>query len=216
MSEYEDSFEDFDEKSSPRKSVHESVEAIYEDESFEAESHSPKKLSSTFVKGDVVEVYWDHEESWYRGRVKKVDPPNFFIVYEDGDTQWEDVKSIRYFSVPRLPTSVVSTPMVPMQTTSLKYLSPRPYSAVAEHYSIEKIAKPYISVMNHPISSTYLTPKKYASISTMKECCNCPSHSCYFITPRSTYKPVQDDEIHHPILKPCVIKRSTQTSCLNE
>ncbi|OQR97576.1 hypothetical protein ACHHYP_10154 [Achlya hypogyna] len=83
MSDYDESFEDFDDHVAEASHAPSSI--IYEDVSFEAESDSPP----VFAVGDQVDVYWAAEEAWFHGIVRASKPPQYFIAYDDGDEQWE-------------------------------------------------------------------------------------------------------------------------------
>lgn len=43
------------------------------------------------LKGQRLSVYWGGDQSWYEGRVIQCTPTKFRVLYDDGETSWEDV-----------------------------------------------------------------------------------------------------------------------------
>ncbi|KAH9087245.1 hypothetical protein Ae201684P_000656 [Aphanomyces euteiches] len=202
MSDYDESFEEFVEEDvastsrsrsprrepSPRKVIETVYESSYENESFEAPSPA-KAHTIAFGVGAAVQVYWKDDDAWFQGIVRRYDPhQGYYIQYEDGDEQWEDAQWIRESTAapagkPRSPSpeprNVPTCPTNPPPAPVLnRVVLPRPYKAVADHYTTEKIARPYQAVAVHPAgSSMFLIPRRFTT--AMESCASCRARSAH-------------------------------------
>ncbi|KAF0715890.1 Aste57867_3112 [Aphanomyces stellatus] len=260
MSEYDESFEEFEEEvasstsrsRSPRRSpvkpraVEAIAETSYEDDEFE--SSSPVKGSAApasfsfppaaaaFSVGEHVQVYWRDEDAWFPGIVQAHDATQgFFVKYEDGDEQWEDEQFIRgvakvvgaVASARQLPpaaslqvvagSDVHASDVLPSMSVLNRVLAPRPYKAVADHYTMEKVARPYKSVASHPESSSmFLTPRKFTS--AMEQCPDCKARAYDRVLLASqgamastSFEVYGERPSDHRFLRPNVVEQESQT-----
>ncbi|KDO35528.1 hypothetical protein SPRG_00374 [Saprolegnia parasitica CBS 223.65] len=237
MSEYDESFEELDEPldSEPDEGVHASAPteerasepdddgdeaSTYNDESFVAESQSPRKPTSAgFAVGDAVDVYWASEEAWFHGRIQDASHPTYFVAYDDGDGQWEDVQTIRRATAPEAaaprpaPASSPALPSAFLERCHVdpprRVLTPRAYTVVAEHSTTEKIARPYRSVALHPSSSsTYLTPRRRNEPPPPQ----CPCQCYHWSTPMA-HAEIRIPSLYKVAEPLTVVSQETQTVC---
>ncbi|EQC39314.1 hypothetical protein SDRG_03519 [Saprolegnia diclina VS20] len=245
MSEYDESFEELDEPldsepdeilasepdevlaSEPNERITAEPDdygdeaSTYQDDSFVAESQSPHKpTTAAFAVGDAVAVYWASEEVWFHGRIQDANHPTYFVAYEDGDGQWEDVQTIRRATAPEAaapppaPTSTTTPPAFLERRNDVPFrvLTPRAYTIVAEHSTTEKIARPYRSVALHPSSSsTYLTPRRRNESPPPQCACQC----YHWSTPLAHAEiriPSPYKELEPPMVL-AVASQETQTVC---
>jgi hypothetical protein len=112
-----------------------------------------------------------------------------------------------------------------------KIIIPRKYTTVAEHWTTEKVARPYLSVADHRCTSSYIVPRVY--VPSEKDPCvacrnRCTCHEDFPIRyPRSikSMHGKDDDDVvnttdhvygahpsNHRFLAPRQMERETQTT----
>lgn len=101
-----------------------------------------------------VAVFWCDEAAWFDGCIRDVSPflDRIFVVYDDGDDQWIDRESFRDVLVHAVRMSDLEASE--SSSGSATVLVPRAYTPVVEHhFQPERVARPYVSVLQCHIGS---------------------------------------------------------------